>query len=71
MACFGLGTAPAVLSIGSLSSGLRSAIKNPLTRFGFASILILLALYPLYTISSHSREHGQTMRNHHNHSTAP
>jgi sulfite exporter TauE/SafE len=71
MACFGLGTAPAVLSIGGLSGGLRSAIKKPLTRYGFASLLILLALYPLYTMSSHSREHGQTMHNHQDHSTVP
>jgi sulfite exporter TauE/SafE len=66
MACFGLGTAPAVLSIGSLSSGLRSAIKKPLTRFGFAALLIVLALYPLYTMLIHQSAHQPSSE--HNHS---
>lgn len=66
MACFGLGTAPAVLSIGSLSSGLRSAIKKPLTRFGFAALLIVLALYPLYTMFIHQSAHQPSRE--HNHS---
>lgn len=66
MACFGLGTAPAVLSIGSLSSGLRSAIKKPLTRFGFAALLIVLALHPLYTMLIHQNAHQPSSE--HNHS---
>ncbi|POP51355.1 sulfite exporter TauE/SafE family protein [Zhongshania marina] len=57
MACFGLGTAPAVLSIGSLSGGLRGAIKKTTTRYGFATLLILLALYPLYTLYAHQGSH--------------
>jgi uncharacterized protein len=53
MACFGLGTAPAVLSIGTLSGGLRSALKKPLTRFIFAGLLMALAIYPLYVMYAH------------------
>ncbi|WP_339677738.1 sulfite exporter TauE/SafE family protein [uncultured Zhongshania sp.] len=57
MACFGLGTAPAVVSIGSLSGGLRSTLKKPLTRIGLAALLILLAIYPLYTMVQHQSHH--------------
>ncbi|CAA0090541.1 Uncharacterised protein [Zhongshania aliphaticivorans] len=73
MACFGLGTAPAVLSIGSLSGGLRSALNKPLTRYGFAALLLLLALYPMYTLflqhsetPSHTNTaHANTPMHHH------
>ncbi|MDF1691695.1 MAG: sulfite exporter TauE/SafE family protein [Zhongshania sp.] len=66
MACFGLGTAPAVLSIGSLSGGLRCALKKPLTRYGFAGLLTVLALYPLYTMLIHKSAHQPNSE--HNHS---
>ncbi|MGJ8686820.1 MAG: sulfite exporter TauE/SafE family protein [Spongiibacteraceae bacterium] len=63
MACFGLGTMPAVMTIGGLSGGAKAVLKQPLPRKILAVLLIAVALLPLqhvigkYTNSADAHAH--------------